>query len=724
MVGRYTPTMLLNNFKKKSMINTKKVENNHVESDIILENTAINQLPANNPLVVMDWHLTRTSNGVVTAVSNVLEFIRTESNLNDIKEKHELPVAYFSASGFEGGKKDHYVTKHSGLIIVDIDTKENPDTDFALLKIQLSADPNTFACFTSPRGGLKAIYNTNIEDLTHHKAYYEAIKQHLLTNYPQIKEIDTSGSNPARACYLPHDGEVYFNSSADRFELSIDEIEDFLKKHPYKKSVNNIDLSIEDLELITLDEHTDNLINLIMRKEVVIDGNEELNENRKEVVIVDSDINTQNRKRVEIVDSNGSLKNRKRVGIYANIFNSYRYTLFNIKDNRVMSSYFRFLELLILKHSYPYRLDFTTRIDERYFADKPEKVISNFEIDGFEGLKICEVVLPKNGIKEGSRGKTIATITMKLIYNNPFCHPHNLFKAVKWINDSYCEDPSPQNPKPDDKEVFKIVMYNYQRFLNGELDFSSVEKRNGENEVIYKHVFRSKQSTTRGKKQKQLEGIRVYHTGRNNMMEQKYLKAINDLQDGFKITQKRIGEYMGVGERTVRNYQTSETKALIKKYNETLKKIDVDKTKSVPEDNIEASIDSKTPSPNKQANPDQNPESDIDFSVIDLEDCDSTQPVEEPNEVGLDEVFEKIFGDFIKRNAGTDVPRLRVLFNEEINGLCEEEKQFLVMSDEKNLDYSLFHRKWEVEDKVKFKVLKDVAVQIDIEENTRKMAGE
>ena len=688
MGGTLLPTML-NHLKilNVSTINTNKFEKNHQTTCDSFKNNQSTGFATTNIRVVVDWKLKSKSNGIISDVADVLGFICTETNLNNIQSKHDLPVAYFSASGFDGGKKDQYVAKHSGLIIIDIDTEKNTDLDFVLLKHQLSTDPFAFACFTSPRGGLKVLINTDIKETSHHKFYYESIRNYFLATYPHIKEIDASGSNIARACYLPYDSQLFVNLKSAKFELGDEEIAKFYVKNTQQNQVISHNLSIDDLEYITLDEHIDNIMTLLMRKGVVMNINDEFDENRKDVVITDFDCSSENRKEVDM---------------YANIFNSFRYNLLNRTEQKVMSIYFRFFELLILKHSYPYRLDFRTRIDETYFSDKSKEIVSSFEIDGFDGMEICEVVLPKNGkIREGSRGKTLANITMKLIYNNPFCHPHYLFKTVKWINDSYCEDPNPQNPKPDDEEVFNIVMYNYQKFLNGETDFSPAVKKNGKNEVVKKHVFWSKNSTTHGIKQKQLEGVRVYHKGRKSMMEHKYHQALIDLQDGIKITQKRIGEYMGVDERTVRNYQTPVTKELIKKYNETLRKTGYGKAISKPVDYDTLS----TPKPDKITNSSYHPVSDIDFSEIELDNCEKKQSTEEINDVELDEVFENIFEGFIKRNAGIDVEELRKLFYDHFYALAENEKKLLAIPCEKIKDSTTLSKQTFEENMIRKKVL-------------------
>ena len=53
----------------------------------------------------------------------------------------------------------------------------------------------------------------------------------------------------------------------------------------------------------------------------------------------------------------------------------------------------------------------------------------------------------------------------------------------------------------------------------------------------------------------------------------KYHEAISALQDGKKITKKRIAEVMGMSTRNLRRYNTEEYDEIIKKYNAALKNI-------------------------------------------------------------------------------------------------------------------------------------------------------
>jgi hypothetical protein len=485
-------------------------------------------------------HVKFSKYGELNNFSKVVEDIRNEKHRQSNKTKNNLPVAYFSVGKFNGRKKDVNVTLHSGLVIIDIDKKDNPNANFNVLKQAFQNDKFTHVLFNSPSGGLKVVILTNIQKIEHHKAYYESIKDYILIQYPSITKIDTSGSHVARACYLPYDKYAYYNQHSYRYCLDDTQIKEIsLKKKIRHKTVESLKPLLE-VEFISFNEHFENILNILKKRTEV--GLHEI--------------------------ENGSEKGTK-VGLYDNIFNKFRYKIF---EQAIMSTDVPFLELLILKHIYPYRLDYVTRLDECYFSD-PQKPISTDMIDGLDGLEVCEIKLSDDDvIKEGSRAKTLGSITMKLIYNNPFCHPAYIFNAVKGINYKYCENPNPiGHPKPDDDEVLSIVLYNYNKFLNGDLNFSSViRKKKHKDEISKRYVFKSRNYININSTITHLKGVKAFSDGRRSRNMKKYLEAINNLQDGKKITKKRIAEYMGMSPRNLRRYNTDGFDELIARYNKTL----------------------------------------------------------------------------------------------------------------------------------------------------------
>ena len=464
--------------------------------------------------------------GKSTPIREVINDIQTKSNRRTISNKKKLPVAYFSAGNISGRKLNANVTQHSGLIICDIDIADNPNTDFIALKKELCNDKYTYACFNSPSGGIKVIVNTNIRTLLHHEAFFQSVKSHYLNKY-KLTKIDPSGCNIARACYLPFDDKCYFNPNAFIYWLTDEQIDEVITTIRIENQSTNTSISSIQIDNISYDEHFDNLCKL--------------------------------------------LKKRTETGIYANIFNDFRY--YNI-ERGVMDVSVPFLELIILKHSYPYKLNWETKLDEYYFQSNPQEHINVKTIDCPEGLEVCNIGFDKDYVvKEHFRAKTLGSMTMKLIFNNPFCHPDILLKLVTRINDYFCEDPNPlTNPKPNEVEVRRIVLDNYSKFLEGTLDFNRVIRKKGKsNENYRKFVFRSKQYLSIDRSITHLEAVRAFHDVNREIVLEKLNEAVCVLQDGNRITQKRIAEYIGMSVRNLRRYDIDKYDEIISRYNDTIK---------------------------------------------------------------------------------------------------------------------------------------------------------
>lgn len=228
-------------------------------------------------------------------IKDVIQDIRSNPELGFTLKKN-LPVAYFSVEDFDGNKENRNVKRHTGLIVIDIDKKDNPDTNFVVLRRKLEYNRYTYACFSSPSGGIKVVVNTNINSNEHHLAYYEGIRKHFLYTYPEIIKIDRSGSNIARACYMPYDKNAYLNPNAYRFCLSADQIAKILANIRIKRSAKASSEPLLQIESISFNEHYENIMNLI-------------------------------KKRTSIGLSKEKTINEKgtNVGLYDNIFNNYRY---------------------------------------------------------------------------------------------------------------------------------------------------------------------------------------------------------------------------------------------------------------------------------------------------------------------------------------------------------------------------------------------------------------
>ena len=114
---------------------------------------------------------------------------------------------YVTFSGVFSKRSDSALVNHSGLLTLDFDHVSN----LSVLKETLLADPyfQTELMFVSPSGdGLKWIIPIDLMECVHQQ-WFASVSAYLKATY-QL-EVDKSGKDTSRACFLPHDPEVYIN---------------------------------------------------------------------------------------------------------------------------------------------------------------------------------------------------------------------------------------------------------------------------------------------------------------------------------------------------------------------------------------------------------------------------------------------------------------------------------------------------------------------------------
>jgi len=71
--------------------------------------------------------------------------------------------------------------QHSGLILLDLDRKDNPDIEKKINDI--NNERFTYFSFRSPDGGYKIGIYTSIQDVKEHAAYYDIISDYYCKEY-------------------------------------------------------------------------------------------------------------------------------------------------------------------------------------------------------------------------------------------------------------------------------------------------------------------------------------------------------------------------------------------------------------------------------------------------------------------------------------------------------------------------------------------------------------
>lgn len=114
---------------------------------------------------------------------------------------------YITPSGIFSKRSDKCLVKHSGLIVLDFDHIIN----LSELKTNLLNDPyfETQLMFVSPSGtGLKWIVDIDLKQYSH-LDWFNSIASYIKMKYSL--EVDKSGKDVSRACFLPWDPDVYIN---------------------------------------------------------------------------------------------------------------------------------------------------------------------------------------------------------------------------------------------------------------------------------------------------------------------------------------------------------------------------------------------------------------------------------------------------------------------------------------------------------------------------------
>ena len=114
---------------------------------------------------------------------------------------------YCTFSGVFTSRNDKALVKHSGLLVVDFDHLNSVETLFKRLLQDEYFD--TQLLFRSPSGdGLKWVISIDATK-TPHAEYFAAVANYIRQVYSI--EVDKSGKDLSRACFLPHDPDVFIN---------------------------------------------------------------------------------------------------------------------------------------------------------------------------------------------------------------------------------------------------------------------------------------------------------------------------------------------------------------------------------------------------------------------------------------------------------------------------------------------------------------------------------
>ena len=190
-------------------------QNNHsnLSSDIVVRHFSFFKAPVRNTIPHKSICLLDAYNYIVGDYAKQ----RTEKlrSIEDLKQARQFKASTFDYCTFSGmfqTRNDKALISHSGLLCIDFDHLQSVD----LLRKQLLQDEyfETQLLFVSPSGdGIKWIISISppVGDLGgfSHSNYFAAVANYILQTYGV--EVDKSGRDISRACFLPHDPQAYIN---------------------------------------------------------------------------------------------------------------------------------------------------------------------------------------------------------------------------------------------------------------------------------------------------------------------------------------------------------------------------------------------------------------------------------------------------------------------------------------------------------------------------------
>ena len=185
-------------------------QNNHINhsSDIGEASFSFFKAPIKNTLP----HKTVSLVQVYNAITGKYYKQHTEKlrSISDTVQARKYKAANFDYCTFSGvftARNDKSLVAHSELMCIDFDHVQNTDTLWQALLADGYFD--TQLLFVSPSGdGLKWIIEIDTRKAPHGE-YFASVANYILQTYSV--EVDKSGKDISRACFLPHDPQAFIN---------------------------------------------------------------------------------------------------------------------------------------------------------------------------------------------------------------------------------------------------------------------------------------------------------------------------------------------------------------------------------------------------------------------------------------------------------------------------------------------------------------------------------
>ena len=192
-----------------------------------------------------------------------IEAIRTNINDDNKDEADQLKkqlLAFTVTGTFTNGRSINKIETYSQYVILDIDKLSDAQLQTIVNLSHIA--PYTYASFVSPSGyGIKIIVKVNATQEHHKEAYNQVVDY-----YEQALkiDIDTSGSDICRLCFMSYDEKCFIKEDADTFKVQFKTTEEVETNKKYSEANNN---------QLSIDELLDHCLKFTEQKEQYFEGN-------------------------------------------------------------------------------------------------------------------------------------------------------------------------------------------------------------------------------------------------------------------------------------------------------------------------------------------------------------------------------------------------------------------------------------------------------------------
>lgn len=158
--------------------------------------------------------LTDIKQGRYKSVIEKCRFFTKNKDYDSYKAlKIKLPIVTFCGT-FKNGRKLENLEIYNKIIILDIDHLDISQID--VIKQKLTKDKYIYSVWLSPSNeGLKALVRISSSE-KEHKSSFDSLREYFKNKY-EI-ELDNSGSDITRLCFVSWDKDLYLNSKSEVYE--------------------------------------------------------------------------------------------------------------------------------------------------------------------------------------------------------------------------------------------------------------------------------------------------------------------------------------------------------------------------------------------------------------------------------------------------------------------------------------------------------------------------